>query len=126
MIRAVGIDLVDISRVKKLCDKWGKKFLERVYSEGEIRYCESKFFPAQHYAARFAAKEAFLKCLGVGMGGGVNLKDIEVENNGTGKPDLKIRGSSNLILHPDVTRKIHISLSHTDKEAAAVVVIEEK
>ena len=126
MIRAVGIDLVDISRIENLCDKWGKRFLQRVYSEGEMRYCESKSFPAQHYAARFAAKEAFLKCVGIGIGGGVNLKNIEVVNNEKGRPELKITGSPKPIFSLDTTGKIHISISHTDKDATAVVIIEEK
>ena len=126
MIRAVGIDIVDISRIEGICNKWKRRFLEKVYSEREIRYCESKAFPAQHYAARFAAKEAFLKCLGIGMGGGVRLKDVEVVNDKKGKPELKIRGKSKKIVSHDVAKNIHVSISHTDKNAVGVVVIEEK
>lgn len=126
MIHAVGIDLVDISRIEGLCNKWGVKFVEKVYSEGEISYCGSKPFPAQHYAARFAAKEAFLKCLGIGIGGGVSLKDVEVVNDKSGKPELKIRGKSKKIVSPEIARNIHVSISHTDKDATAVVIIEEK
>lgn len=126
MIHAVGIDLVDISRIEGLCNKWGGKFVERVYSEGEISYCESKPLPAQHYAARFAAKEAFLKCLGIGIGGAVSLKDVEIVNDKRGKPELKIRGKSKKIVSPEIARNIHVSISHTDKDATAVVIIEEK
>ncbi len=126
MIRAVGIDIVDISRIEGICGKWKRRFLERVYSEREIRYCETKALPAQHYAARFAAKEAFLKCLGIGIGGGVNLKDVEVVNDKKGKPELKIRGKSRKIVSSDVAKNIHVSISHTDKNAVAVVIIEER
>jgi len=123
-MRAIGIDLVDISRIEGICAKWKGRFLEKVYSEGEIEYCESKALPAQHYAARFAVKEAFLKCLGIGLGGGVSLKDVEVVNDKKGKPELVIRGKSKEIVGPDCAKNIHVSISHTDKNAVAVVVIE--
>ncbi len=124
MIDAVGIDLVDISRIEGIRDKWKIKFLERVYSDREIEYCESKAAPAQHYAARFAVKEAFLKCLGIGMAGGVNLKDIEVVNDKRGKPELKIQGKSKDYVRSRDVKNTHVSISHTDRLATAIVIIE--
>ena len=124
MINAVGIDLVDISRIEGIRDKWKIKFLERVYSDREIEYCESKAVPAQHYAARFAVKEAFLKCLGIGMAGGVNLRDIEVVNDKRGNPELKIQGKSKDYVRSRDVKNAHVSISHTDRSATAIVIIE--
>ena len=70
MIFGIGTDLVEVSRVEKILQKWGEKFLKKVFSQNEIEYCKKKAFPAIHFAARFAAKESFLKSLGIGLGMG--------------------------------------------------------
>ncbi|MCX5850396.1 MAG: holo-ACP synthase, partial [Deltaproteobacteria bacterium] len=78
MIYGIGIDLVENNRLEKIIEKWGSKFLERVFSPGEIKYCGKHVQSSTHYGARFAAKESFLKALGIGLGRGVKLDDIEV------------------------------------------------
>jgi len=124
MIYAVGTDLVEISRVERIIDRWTKRFTERVYSEGEIRYCSKRAFPAQHFAARFAAKEAFLKCMGRGMFDGVGFRDVEVLNRSGGKPELKFYGKARTMVDGAGITGSHISISHTDRYAMAFVVLE--
>ena len=124
MICGIGIDLVEIYRIEKILKKWGKRFTERVYSESEIEYCRERARPAIHYAARFAAKEAFLKSIGVGLAGGLGLKNIEVLNNQRGDPYLNLHNRAKTILDNHGILSIHLSISHTDKYATAVVVVE--
>jgi holo-[acyl-carrier protein] synthase len=124
MIESVGIDLVEIKRIEKILKKWGEKFTGRVFSEGEIIYCGKKAYPSIHYAARFAVKEAFLKCLGVGIGGGIALKDIEVHNNEDGRPELHLHRNAKHILKDRGITGTYLSISHTDHYATAIVVFE--
>ncbi|HOO90285.1 MAG TPA: holo-ACP synthase [Syntrophales bacterium] len=124
MIYAIGTDLVEISRIEGIIDKRGKRFVERVYSKGEIRYCNERAFPAQHFAARFAAKEAFFKCMGRGIFDGVGLRDVEVINGPDGKPELKFYGKARTMVDKAGITGNHISISHTDKYAMAFVVLE--
>ena len=124
MIYAVGTDLVEISRIEKIIEKWREKFTRRVYSKGEINYCRTKAYPAQHFAARFAAKEAFLKCVGLGMTGGVRFRDVEVINRAEGKPELGFLGRAREMVNSAGITESHISLSHTDRYAVAFVVLE--
>ncbi|MEA1936058.1 MAG: holo-ACP synthase [Thermodesulfobacteriota bacterium] len=127
MICGIGIDLVEIHRIEEILKRWGKKFTSKIYSEGEIEYCRNRSHPAIHYAARFAAKEAFLKSVGVGLAGGIRLKDIEVLSNQQGKPDLKLHNKAKTILnrHGDIPA-VHLSITHTSKYSAAVVVLEKR
>ncbi|MEA3470522.1 MAG: holo-ACP synthase, partial [Thermodesulfobacteriota bacterium] len=92
VIHGIGTDLVDVSRIEKIIGKWNDRFLKRIFSQGEIRYCKKRAFPPQHYAARFAVKEALLKCIGMGLFSGLNLRDIEVVNTKEGKPELTVHG----------------------------------
>jgi len=124
MIYAVGTDLVEVSRIEKIIGRWGERFVRRVYSEGEIGYCRAKACPAQHFAARFAAKEAFLKGVGLGMAGGVGFRDVEVINRSEGKPELSLHGRMREMLERAGIRESHISISHTDRYAVAFVVLE--
>ncbi len=124
MIRGIGIDIVEIDRIEEAIRKWGDRFVRRVFSEAEIAYCGSKHFPARHYAARFAAKEACLKSLGVGLGGGVALRDISVVNRRGGKPELNVDTDLNPILKNASACEFHLSLSHSQAYASAVVVLE--
>jgi holo-[acyl-carrier protein] synthase len=124
MITGTGIDLVDVSRMKKLLAKWGDRFTERYFSRHEIDYCSRKAVAEIHFAARFAAKESFLKSLGIGLGMGVNLKDIQVINDQQGKPDLILAGQAQHLLSERGIRKVHLSLTHTSECAAAVVILE--
>ncbi|MBW2558321.1 MAG: holo-ACP synthase [Deltaproteobacteria bacterium] len=124
MIYAVGTDLVEISRIERIIEKWRERFTGRVYSEGEIRYCSEKVFSAQHFAARFAAKEAFLKCAGRGIFDGIGLRDVEVINGPEGKPELRFYGKARDMVDEAAITGSHISISHAGRYAMAFVVLE--
>jgi holo-[acyl-carrier protein] synthase len=124
MIFGIGTDLVEVSRVEKILQKWGDKFLKKVYSQNEIEYCQKKAFPSIHYAARFAAKESFLKSLGIGLGMGVKLQDIEVINNPQGSPVLKVHERIRSRLDKLGINALHISITHTRGHAQAIVILE--
>lgn len=124
MIESVGIDLVEVERIEKILKKWGERFTGRVFAEGEVFYCGKKAYPSIHYAARFAVKEAFLKCLGVGIGGGIALKDIEVRNNDDGRPELHLHRKAQRILNDRGITGTYVSISHTDRYATAIVIFE--
>ncbi len=115
---------MDVSRIERILEKWGDRFLDRVYAHGEIEYCKNKAFPAVHFAARFAAKESFLKSLGMGLGMGINLREIEVSNNAAGSPVLKLNVKLGSMLCKLGVNVIHVSMTHTRKYAQAVVVLE--
>ena len=124
MIYGIGTDIVEVSRIERIVEKWGDRFLDRVYVYDEIEYCKSKAFPAIHFAARFAAKESFLKSLGIGLGMGVGLKEIEVSNNALGSPIMKMNEKIASILENRGVNAIHVSMTHTKEYAHALVVLE--
>jgi holo-[acyl-carrier protein] synthase len=124
MICGIGIDLVENGRLEKIIEKWGIKFLNRVFSAGEIQYCGKHIQSSTHYGARFAAKESFLKALGIGLGMGVKLSDIEVIHDKNGKPFLELHGGAKVQIERREITKIHLSLTHTKQYATAVVLLE--
>ncbi len=124
MIFGIGIDLVEVARIDGILKKWDEKFTKRIFSGDEIIYCEKKASPSIHYAARFAAKEAFLKCLGSGIWSGLTLRDVEVFNNRDGKPELKLHKNLKDKINGMGITDMYISISHTDNYATAVVVLE--
>jgi holo-[acyl-carrier protein] synthase len=124
MIHGIGTDFVEVSRIEKILQRWGDRFIGKVYSHNEINYCQHKAFPAMHYAARFAAKESFLKSLGIGLGMGIKLKEIEVINNPQGCPALKIHERIKDNLDKLGITAMHISITHTREHAHAIVVLE--
>ena len=124
MICGIGVDLVENDRLARIIAKWGSKFLQRVFSDGEINYCEKHAQSSVNYGARFAAKEAFLKALGIGLGMGVKLREIEVVHDDQGKPDLSVRDGAQIQIEQKQIKKIHLSLTHTKKYATAIVLLE--
>jgi len=126
MIYGIGIDLVENDRLAKIIAKWGSRFLQRVFSDGEINYCEKHVQASINYGARFAAKESFLKALGIGLGMGVKLKEIEVVNDKKGKPELALCGEARAQIEKRSIEKIHLSLTHTRSYATAIVLLEKK
>jgi holo-[acyl-carrier protein] synthase len=126
MIYGIGIDLVENDRLDRIINKWGSKFLQRVFSAGEIKYCEKHAQAAVNYGARFAVKESFLKALGIGIGMGVKLKEIEVVHDDKGKPDLVLWGEAKTQIEKRDIGKIHLSLTHTRNYATAIVLLEKK
>lgn len=126
VIHGIGIDLVEVARIERIIEKWNGRFLKRVFSENEIVYCERKAYPPQHYAARFAAKEAFLKCIGIGLFSGAGLRDIEVFNSIGGKPELRVYRKVRSIIDTLNIIKFHVSISHTNNYATALVILEKE
>ena len=124
MIYGIGIDIVDVPRVKRIAEEFGDSLFERLFTESEKAYCLSKKNPEINFAARFAAKEAFLKALASGLRGGIEWKEIEVVRDKMGKPGLKLRGKAAEVAEGLGVTRAHLSLSHTADYAAAVVVLE--
>jgi holo-[acyl-carrier protein] synthase len=122
MIYGVGIDLVKIERMREVVEKWGRRFLERVFTESEISYCYEKKNPYLSLAVRFAAKEALIKAIGSTRP--VSLTDIEVINIESGKPFLKVNGRLKDFLKERSIKKVHLSLSHEHEYGVACIVLE--
>lgn len=125
MIIGIGTDIVEVSRIEKLIEK-NPSFLDKVYTDAEIAYCRAKAAMAQSFAARFAAKEAVMKAFGTGWAKGVSFKEIEVVNDGEGKPMVALSGKSLDYANKLRFQAIHLSLSHEKGYAVAFVVIERK
>jgi holo-[acyl-carrier protein] synthase len=123
MIIGVGIDMVEVSRITEKIAK-GNGFREQVFSSAEIAYCEKSSNPSESYAARFAAKEAFLKATGLGLMLTYELNQIEVVNNEQGRPGIRLLRELEGQARLNDWNKIHLSLSHTSSAAGAVVIIE--
>jgi holo-[acyl-carrier protein] synthase len=123
MIVGNGIDIVEVSRIADKVAK-GNAFRDKVFSSAEIEYCERSSNPGESYAARFAAKEAFLKATGKGMLLGYDLKEIEIVNDGNGKPFITLKGNFASFFIENQWKTIHVSLSHTALMACAFVIIE--
>ncbi len=124
MILGVGIDIIEVHRVLEKVDK-GNGFKEKIFSKSEVEFCESKANRGEHYAARFAAKEAFLKASGIGLGLGFELAEVEVVHDTNGKPMLNLIGNFQEKAVQHNWNKIHVSLSHVQNMACAVVIIEQ-
>lgn len=123
MIIGTGIDIIEVERVEQRVGS-GNGFRELVFSKDEILYCDSKAFPFQHYAGRFAAKEAFLKAVGRGWDSGLALHEIEVVNLPNGKPELRLCGETEKELAYLNIRSVYLSLSHLKSVATAIVILE--
>ncbi|MEA2104029.1 MAG: holo-ACP synthase [Candidatus Cloacimonadota bacterium] len=127
MIAGTGIDLVEVGRIIQELEKHGKSFVKKIFTKAEIEYCEQKTniaIRAQHYAGRFAAKEAFFKAIGTGWRGGIHWNDVEVINDQLGKPGLNLNGKAVEIIEKMEVNSIHISISHTKNTAIAIVILE--
>jgi holo-[acyl-carrier protein] synthase len=123
MIAGIGTDMIEVERIAAKISK-ESGFRELVFSKNEIAYCESKTNKYQHYAARFAAKEAFLKALGTGWANGTAFNEIEIRHTDSGKPTLELLGNTKQwALSLEITA-IWVSLSHLKSMASAVVIVE--
>jgi holo-[acyl-carrier protein] synthase len=120
-----GVDIIEIDRIKDSLETIGTAFRDRVFTNNEIEYCENrKVMKFQSYAARFAAKEAVSKAFGTGIGKGINLKDIEIQNDDQGKPYIVFFGKALQMFEKLKAESISLSLSHCQSFAVAYVVIE--
>lgn len=122
MIKGIGTDIIEIETIKKSIEK-SSRFKERVFTEKEIIYCENKPNKYQHYAVRFAAKEAVMKALGTGWSNGVQWKHIEVINKSTGQPDIILSDKAEQRLKEIKGTKIEVSLSHCENYSVAMTII---
>jgi holo-[acyl-carrier protein] synthase len=124
VIISIGIDIIEVRRVREVIERT-PRFLERVYTSAERAYCESRgVVAAQHYAARFAAKEAALKALQTGWSGGVSWQDVEITALESGAPLLLLHGLVRQLFQKSGATKAHLSISHTTEHAIAQVVLE--
>jgi holo-[acyl-carrier protein] synthase len=123
MITGIGIDMIETERIHTKIGK-EKGFKEFVFSQNEIDYCESETSKFEHYAARFAAKEAFLKAIGTGWKNGTSFNEIEITNDEAGRPRLTLLGETAKSLAEIAGGKISVSLAHLKMVASAIVVIE--
>lgn len=124
MIFGIGVDLIEIDRIQENLVKHGERFEAKVFTPTEREYCRRMPIPAQHYAARFAAKEAFLKALGTGWAKGVTWQDVGIENFSIGMPQLVVTGRAMELAREYGVGAMHVSLSHSRGHAVAVVVLE--
>jgi holo-[acyl-carrier protein] synthase len=125
LILGTGVDLAEVPRIKASIERFGQRFIQRIYTPGEIAYVERKANRFERYAARFAAKEAGMKALGTGMRGGVRWKDLEVVNLPSGRPTLRLHGTTLAIAEHAGVRKINLSMTHTSEMALAFVIFED-
>jgi holo-[acyl-carrier protein] synthase len=126
MIVGIGVDLVEHERVKDVLTKFEGRFARKIFTEAERAYSNARAAPHIHYAARFAAKEAFLKAVGLGMSGGMRWRDCGVLNDAVGKPELVIAGAALERCRQLGATHAHVSLSHSRGHAIAVVVLERR
>ncbi len=126
MIIGIGIDLVEHDRVLKLMEKYEGRFAHKIFTDEERAYCSARAMPHIHYAARFAAKEAFLKAVGLGLSQGLRWRDCGVVNAPTGKPDLVIVGNGHKRCRELGVTHSYVTLSHSRGHAIAAVILEKR
>lgn len=124
MINGTGIDMVSIPRISGLIDRYGERFLRKVFTEAEIEEGLRRRDAAQYFAARFAAREAFFKALGTGWGRGISLREVAVVRDGSGRPGLEFSERLGSVLEERGVVRSHLSLSHDAGMAQALVILE--
>jgi holo-[acyl-carrier protein] synthase len=121
-----GVDLCEVARIKASIERYGRRFLERIYTDHEIAYAQRKANLYERYAARFAAKEAGMKALGTGWHGGVRWRDFEVMNLSSGRPTLQFHGKAAEYARKLGVENVSLSITHTSVQAMAMVILENK
>ena len=124
MIVGTGVDIVETSRIHRVFERHGDRFARRLFTAGEIAYCEKFKNKAERFAARFAAKEAAFKALGTGWRGGVRWVDVEVIHHPSGKPGLVLKGRAQELAQALGVTQVALSISHADRYALAQVIFE--
>jgi holo-[acyl-carrier protein] synthase len=122
VIVGLGTDIIETVRIGQMIERHGELFLQRVFTEQEIRYCQRRKEAIQHYAGRWAAKEAVMKTLGTGFTKGVGFQDIEVSNRRSGQPAIKLRGSAQEVAKRMGIDEVLISISHCRAYATATAI----
>jgi len=124
MIVGTGVDLAEVPRIRSSIERYGARFIDRIYTPAEIAYVERKANRYERYAARFAAKEAGMKAIGTGWRRGVRWQDFEVANLATGKPALRLHGVAAQVALRLGVKNISLSMTHTAELAMAHVILE--
>ena len=121
-ILGIGTDVIECLRIAQMIERHGELFITRVYTDHEIAYCSTKKAATQHYAGRWAAKEAVLKALGTGWRQGISWRDVEVRNNTSGGPVISLYGGAREVFERADMQKMHISISHCRNYATAFAI----
>jgi len=124
MIIGTGIDITEVPRIRETIKRFGSRFLDRIFTAGEIRYCQAKANSNERFAARFAAKEAGMKALGTGWSRGVRWRDCEVARKPGSRPTMVFHGEAGRIAAQLGVRNVALSLTHTKEQAMAQVILE--
>jgi len=124
MIVGTGIDIAEVPRIRQSIERFGDRFLQRIFTTGEIRYCDSKMNRYERYAARFAAKEAAMKALGTGWNHGVRWRDCEVVRMPGGRPTIAFHGKAGEFAAKLGMKNTALSITHTAEQAIAQVILE--
>ena len=120
----IGVDLVECARIQHSLDRFGEKFLRRVFTDGEIEYSMSMKFPARHLAALFAAKEAVSKAFGTGIGKAMGWRNIDIRKKPSGEPFLAFSGAAQELAEKRGVTSAFVTLSHTEHHAIACIVLD--
>jgi holo-[acyl-carrier protein] synthase len=123
-VLGIGVDLVECARIQHSIDRFGDRFLHRVFTDGEIAYSMSMKFPARHLAARFAAKEAVSKAFGTGIGKAMGWRNIDVQKKPSGEPFLVFSGPAQELATQRAVTAAFVTLSHTEHHAIACIVLD--
>jgi holo-[acyl-carrier protein] synthase len=124
MIVGIGIDLERVDRFRDLLARWGERFEKKLYTDDERAYCRGRGKPEQHFAVRFAAKEAALKAMGVPRHVGLEWQHFEIVRGESGAPSLVLHHAARAVADRMNVLRVHLTLTHTDDTAAAFVVLE--
>lgn len=125
MIVGTGVDIAEVPRVAAAIERFGERFLKRIFTDAEIQYCTSKHNRVERFAARFAAKEAALKALGTGLRMGISWREVEVTRLPGGRPTIAFHGVAAQFAARLNAKRTHLSLSHTKEHAIANVILED-
>jgi holo-[acyl-carrier protein] synthase len=125
LILGTGIDLAEVARIREAVERYGERFVQRIYTPIEIAYVARKANKFERYAARFAAKEAGMKAIGTGWRKGVRWQDFEVVNLPGGRPTLRLHGVAAEVAAGMGVRRVHLSLTHTAEQGMAYVILED-
>jgi holo-[acyl-carrier protein] synthase len=123
-ILGIGTDIVECLRIAQMIERHGELFIARVYTDQEMDYCSARMAATQHYAGRWAAKEAVLKSLGTGLRRGISWRDIEIRNDRHGSPSVVLRGGAREVFEQAGIDRMHVSISHCRTYAMACAVAE--
>ena len=121
-VLGIGTDIVECLRIAQMIERHGELFIDRVYTTAEIEYCRSRKQATQHFAGRWAAKEAILKAIGTGWRRGISWRDMEIRNEGGGKPIVALRGGARDVVEQLGVGEILVTISHCRTHATAFAI----